>query len=95
MTISMRSPSLHFADGAAGKRFRRDVADAGAGGNAAEARIGEDGDVLAVGQLLERGGDLVNLLHAGALGAAADEHHHVTVADRARLDGLRSRLLPW
>ena len=66
--------------GAAGQRFGGDVADAGAGGDAAEARVGEHGDVLAEGEMLEGGGDLVDLLHAGAHGAAADEHDDVAAA---------------
>ena len=77
-----------FADGAAGEGLGRDVADAGAGGDAAEARVGEDGDVLAEGEGLERGGDLVDLLHARAGGAAADEDHDVAFDDLAGLDGV-------
>ena len=43
---------LKFADGATGERFGGDVPDAGAGGDAAEARVGEHGDVLAEGESL-------------------------------------------
>ena len=77
-----------FADGAAGERLGRDVADAGSGGDAAEARVGEDGDVFAEGESLEGGGDLVDLLHAGAGGAAAGENHDVVLDDLAGLDGV-------
>jgi hypothetical protein len=37
----------HFADGAAGQRLGRNVADAGAGGDAAETRVGDHRHVLA------------------------------------------------
>ncbi len=53
------------SNGSAGEGFRADVADAGSGGDAAETGVGEDGDVFAVRQLTQRGGDLVDLLHAG------------------------------
>jgi len=78
----------HFADGPGGQGFRGDVSDACAGGDAAEARVGEQGNVLAVRKLLERGGDLIDLLHAGAGRAAADEHKHVATRHIAALDGL-------
>ena len=78
----------NFADGAAGEGFGRDVADAGSGGDAAETRIGEYGDVLAMRELLERGGDLVDLLHARAERAAADEDDDVALRDCAALDGV-------
>ena len=64
------------------------MADAGSGGDAAEARVGEDGDVFAEGERFEGGGDLVDLLHAGAGGAAADEDHDVVLLDLAGLDGV-------
>src|SRR6185312_16643913 len=76
------------ADGTVGQGFGRDVADAGSGGDAAEAGVGEYGDVLAVGERLERGGDLIDLLHACTGGAAADEDHDVALADDAGLDGV-------
>ena len=76
------------ADGAAGEGFRGDVADAGSGGDAGEAGVGEDGYVFAEGEGFEGGGDLVDLLHAGAEGAAADEDEDVAVADGAGFDGL-------
>ena len=82
----------HFANGPGGERFRRDVSDAGARGDAAEARVGEQGNVLAVRQLLERGGDLINLLHAGAGRTPADQYKHVAARHIAALDGLDGRL---
>src|SRR5437867_840001 len=81
---------LHFADGAAGQRLRADVTDARAGGDAGEAGVRDDGDVLAPRQMAERGGDLVDLLHARAHRAAADEYHDVACLQRPRpaaLDG--------
>ena len=47
--------------------------------------------MLAVRKLLERGGDLVDLLHAGACRPAADEHHHIALRDTAVFDGLDGR----
>ena len=73
-----------LADRAAGQRLGADVADAGAGGDAGEARVGEDGDVLAERQVLERRGDLVDLLHARAQRPAADQHEDVAGLDRSR-----------
>ena len=40
---------MDFADRPAGQGLRRDMADASAGGDAAEARVGQDGDMLAMG----------------------------------------------
>ena len=54
------------ADRATGQRLGTDVADAGAGGHAGEARIGQDGHLLAPRQMSQRRGDLVDLFHAGA-----------------------------
>ena len=65
-----------------------DVADARARRDAREARVGEHGDVLAERQVLQRGRDLVDLLHARAQRPAADQHQDV-----ARLDALRPRAL--
>ena len=76
----------------AGQRFGRDMSDAGAGGDAAEAGVGEQGHVLAGGKPLEGGGDLIDLLHARAGGAAAYQHHDVVLADLAVLDGVDGRL---
>ncbi len=87
----------HAADGTAGEGLRADVADARAGGHAGEAGVGEDGDLLAPRQVLERGGDLVDLLHPGADGAATDEDHDVTGLHPVRalaLDGGDGRALP-
>src|SRR6202012_4109175 len=50
-------------------------------------------DVLAVRQLLERAGDLVDLLHACARRPAADEYDHISGADVAGLDGLNGSFL--
>ncbi len=81
-------PFQQLADRSPGQGFGGDMSDAGSGGDSAEAGVGEQGYVLAGGQPLERGGDLVNLFHAGACGAAADQHHDVVLADLAVLDGV-------
>ena len=89
-TMRIRSPSRSLADRAAGQRLGADVADAGAGRDAGEARVGDHRDVLAPGQVLERGGDLVDLLHARAQRPAADQHEDVARPGRApalALDG--------
>ncbi len=86
---------LKFAECAAGEGLGGDVADAGSGRDAAEARIGEDGDMFAEGQRLEGGGDLIDLLHAGAGGAAADEDHDVVFDDLAGLDRMDGGGLRW
>ena len=65
------------------------MANTSAGRHPAEARIGEHRNVFAVRQLLERRGNLVDLLHACPLGSAADENHHVAVCNLARFDGVR------
>ena len=64
------------------------MADAGPGGDAAEARVSEDGNVFSEGEGLESGGDLVDLLHARAGGAAAGEDHDIVFDDLACLDGV-------
>src|SRR6185503_7668518 len=76
----------HLADGAASQRLGRNVADARTSGYSAEARVGDNGDVLAELEILERGGELVGFLHACAHGPAADEHQDVAGLDPAVLD---------
>ena len=73
----MRSPSRTLPIGPPASASGRNVADAGAGGDAAETRVGEHRDVLAEIQMLQRGGDLIDLLHARAHRAAADQHDDV------------------
>src|SRR5580698_7698179 len=76
----------HASDRAAGERFRRNVSDTRASGNAAETRVGEHGDILTGGQGLQRGGDLINLMHACARRTLANQHHYVRTPDGAALD---------
>ena len=57
------------------------MADAGAGRNPGETGVGHHRDVLAEGQVPQRGGDLVGFLHTGAHGPAADEDQHVPGLD--------------
>src|SRR5215468_7507290 len=61
------------ADRATGERLGSHVADAGARGDTGKARVGDHRDLLTPGQVLESGGDLVDLLHARSQRAAADE----------------------
>src|ERR1019366_6417717 len=63
---------LNFSDGSTGQCLRRNMADARSCRNTTEARISENGDVLAMRQLFEGGSDLINLLHARARRTAAD-----------------------
>src|SRR5205085_1636839 len=56
----------HATERTAGQRLRADVAEARAGAHAGKTRIGEQRNVFAERQHLERGGDLVGFLHAGA-----------------------------
>ena len=57
---------------------------------AAEACIGEHGNMLAERQHLQCGGDLVDLLHPRAERASADEDDDVAMRHRAALDGIDS-----
>src|SRR4030095_14483457 len=78
----------HLPHGPAGQRLRPHVADTGAGGHAREARVGDHRDLLAPREVLQRRGDLVDLLHPRAEGGAADQHQDV-----AGLEALRSLAL--
>src|SRR5262245_57437328 len=55
-----------FSEWTAGERFGTDMADARAGADAAETRIGQQRDIFAERQMLERARELVGFLHAGA-----------------------------
>ena len=57
ITISIRSPSRSLPIGPPASASGDDVADARAGGDAAEPRVGEHRDVLAERQVLQRAGD--------------------------------------
>src|SRR5688572_16593896 len=70
------------ADRAAGPGLGAHVADAGAGGNAGKATIGDQGDALAVLNVFEGGSDLVGLRHATAR-TDAGEYHDIAGFDRA------------
>src|SRR5262249_32831964 len=70
-----------LADWAAGERLRADVADAGARTHAGETRIRQQSHVLAEAQVLEGTRDLIDLLHAGAHGPAADKDEDVAGLD--------------
>ena len=73
------------ADGSVGEGFGSDVSDACTGGYAGEAGVGDECNVLAVGEVFECCSDLVDLFHAGAEGAAASEDHDVASFDLERL----------
>src|SRR5712692_1310428 len=78
------------ADGPARQRLGPDVADAGARGDAGEARVRDHRHFLAPREMLERGCDLVDLLHPRAQGPAADQNQDVARLETARalaLDG--------
>src|ERR1043166_149910 len=75
-----------FSDWSARERLRPDMADARAGGNAGEAGVGEQGDVLAEREMLERGGQLVSFFHAGAHRSTAGQDQHVALGDASFLD---------
>jgi len=64
----------NFANGSACESFGRDMSDACPGGDAAETRIGENCHMLAVRKLLERRGNLIDLLHTRAGRPTADEN---------------------
>ena len=70
-----------FADRSAGQAFRADVADARAGGDAGETRVGQQRDVFPERQVFERAGDLIGFLHARAHRADAREHQHIAGLD--------------
>ncbi len=77
-------------DRPAGEGFGADVADAGAGRDAREPGVGDDGDLLAERQMLEGRGDLVDLLHPGPERPATDQDQDVARAERVAplpLDG--------
>src|SRR5690606_3774561 len=62
--------------------------------DAAETRIGDQRDFLAPGDIFERGGQLVGLLHARTHGATARDHDHIAGADllvALPLDGRNGR----
>ena len=68
---------LEQADGAAFRRFRRDVADAGPGGAAAETAIGDEGHLVAQSHADDVAGGREHFLHArpAARPFVADDHH--------------------
>src|SRR5262249_14434500 len=68
---------LHLADRPAGERLGADMTDARPRRDAAEPGVGEHGDVLAEAEVLERGSDLVDLLHPRPHRSAADQHEDV------------------
>src|SRR5216684_8794437 len=63
------------------------MSDARSGRDAAESRVGEQGNMLSEIEMLERRRDLVNLLHARAHWPAAYQHQNVARFHLPRLDG--------
>src|SRR5437868_5198072 len=63
------------------------MTDTSSSGNSAEAGIGNDGNVLAEIQVLERGGKLIRLLHACSHRSAADHYDNVARMNLIALDG--------
>src|SRR5206468_6123423 len=85
------------ADGPARQRLGPDVADARARGDSGEAGVRDHRHFLAPREMLERGCDLVDLLHPGAQGAAADQDQNVARLETTRplaLDGRDGVALP-
>jgi hypothetical protein len=83
----------NLPDRTARESFWADMADACAGGNAGETRVGNHRDLLAEGKMLERRGDLIDFFHARPHGATANEHDHVAGVNGFRFDrGDGSRL---
>ena len=82
MMISITVAVAQPANWPACQRLWPDVPDACPGRDARKARIGQQGHLLAPGDILERRGELVGLFHARAQRPAADVHQHI-----ARLDG--------
>ena len=77
----------HGRDRAAGKRFRRDVADHQSARRAAEAAVGDQRDGLAEALADDRGGDAEHLAHARtAFRAFVANHDDVAVDDLAPVD---------
>src|SRR5262249_57380711 len=75
-------------DGPTCERLGSHVANAGARGDTGKARVGDHRDLLTPGQVLESGGDLVDLLHARSQRAAADEGEDVARPPTARAPAL-------
>src|SRR5262249_44178398 len=67
----------HLANRTTCQCLRPDVADTGAGRNTREAGVGQDRDLLAEAQMLERRGDLVNLFHTRPHRTTADQNQDV------------------
>ena len=53
----------HLADGAAGECLRSDMSDTRARGNPGKPRIRNQRNMFAKREVLERGGELINLFH--------------------------------
>ena len=82
--MRIMSPSTTLPIGPPAKAFRADVADARAGGNAGETRVGQQRDLLAERQMFQRAGHLIGFLHARAHRPDARQHQHVAGLDAAR-----------
>src|SRR6185437_2936260 len=76
----------HTSHRTTGEGLRRDVTDAGSGGDPTETRVGEHRNMLAEWQRLKCGGDLIDLLHACTERTSANKHKNIAVADFATLD---------
>src|SRR5205823_3485363 len=85
----------HLADRSPRQRFGPDMADASTGGHPGKTSVGQNGDVLAEAEMLEGAGHLVNLLHAGADRAPANQDDDIASAHalgRLALDRRHGRL---
>ncbi len=71
----------HLSDGASGPGLGGNVADTRARGDAREASIGDQGDVFAPGEVLQRDRELCGFGHATAEGPDSDQNDHVAFPD--------------
>src|SRR5204863_10175925 len=78
----------NLAERAARERLGADVADAGAGRDSGETRVGQDGNVLAEAEVLERRRDLINFFHGGPHRAAANQYQDIARLEPVRLVAL-------
>src|SRR5262249_8186091 len=80
-----------FADRTVGEGFRSYVTDTSPGRHSRETGVCDDGDLLSPGQVLQGGGDLVNLFHSRTHGSPANEDDDVARPDSIITPGFDGR----